>query len=142
LTILHGRVKWYEKDYLMSSETKENRLRRYLHLKFLEWQMEAGYKRTQTEFAKHLGVAPGTLGHWMNGVRTPDLDSVELLSKKLGPEIYDLAGYLRPDPQLRKVVSRWHKVNEAGKISIMNIVMEAVNQESTEQHGSSVEVSD
>ena len=118
---------------------------KFLNKKFLEWQMEAGQRRTQTEYAEYLGVAPGTLGHWMNGIRSPDYDSVEQLSKKLGPEIFDVAGYLRPNPQLRKVVSIWHKLDERGKTIILNIVTEATNQEAKEEHpsyGSQAEISD
>jgi transcriptional regulator with XRE-family HTH domain len=129
--------------YILS--TIEQEVPKFLNKKFLEWQMEIGYRRTQTEFAEYLGVEPGTLGHWMNGRRKPDLESVELLAEKLGPEIYDLAGYLRPDPQLRRVVSIWHKIDERGKSIIMNITSEAVNKEETQpaqDSGSSIEVPD
>lgn len=118
---------------------------KYFNKKYLEWQMESGELRTRAEYAEYLGVEPGTLGHWMNGARKPDLESVEQLSKKLGPKIFDIAGYLRPDPQLRRVVSIWHKLDERGKSVILGIVVEAANKEKAEQstgYGSKTKISD
>jgi transcriptional regulator with XRE-family HTH domain len=104
---------------------------KFFEMKFWEWQ--AGERRTQQEFAEYLGVEPGTLSHWMNGARIPDYDSATTLSSKLGPVIYDVCGYLRPDPQLRKVVSMWDKLGTRGKDIILRSVMEAVNQVEAEK---------
>ena len=104
---------------------------KYFHRKFWEW--EAGEQKNQRGFAEYLGVAQGTLGHWMNGRRKPDYENCLLLSKKLGPEIFNVCGYLGPDPQFRRVASLWHRIDGRGKSIILETVMEAINQNATEQ---------
>lgn len=94
---------------------------RFLDGKFLEWQVESGYRRTQTEFAKYLGVAPGTLSHWMNGIRKPDYENCLTLSKKLGAEVFDICGYIRPDPQLRKLIGNWDNLTPEAKKDILEV---------------------
>ncbi len=112
-------------------ESVDIEVSKYLNRKFWEW--EAGKKKTQTEFAIYLGVEPGTFGHWMSGRNKPDYDNCLLLSKKFGPEIFNVCGYLGPNPQLRKVVSLWNKISDRGKGIFLETVMEAVNQDQVEQ---------
>jgi len=114
-------------------ESVDQEIPKFFNKRFLEWQMGVEERKTQTEFAEYLGVASGTLGHWMNGIRKPDYNNAKLISKKLGPEIFDICGFLRPDPQLRRVVSLWHKIGERGKGIILRTVMEATNQNVAEQ---------
>ena len=104
------------------NETRE--VAKYLQMEFLDWQVAFEGTRTKDDFAKYLGVAPGTLGHWMNGIRKPDIESVEILAKKLGPVIYLRAGYLQPDRELRKLVAIWDELDEATKRDIHRIAVD------------------
>lgn len=48
------------------------------------------YKITQSEFAKHLGVAQNTVSMWENNNRTPRADKLPEIAKVLKCEISDL----------------------------------------------------
>lgn len=52
----------------------------YLEKKFIEWQMKQGKRKTVAEFAAYLGVSQAVISLWMNGSRTPNKQSIELLS--------------------------------------------------------------
>lgn len=67
----------------------------WINAKFIEW---CGKKRrTITEFAQYLGVGQPSLSKWMNkkGVM-PDPKSITKLAEKIGPEVYDVLGLVRP----------------------------------------------
>ena len=65
--------------------------------KFREWELKTSRKQTESAFAKYLGVKPPTLNRWTNGNATPQGENLRLLARKLGPEVYDILGLVRPD---------------------------------------------
>jgi transcriptional regulator with XRE-family HTH domain len=74
-----------------------------LERKFLEWQIEIGERKSQSEFAKLMGVSRSALTMWMNGTHLPDRESAGKLAAFLGPEVYDLLDLPRPNPYLQKI---------------------------------------
>jgi len=84
----------------------------WLERQFLDWQREQGGRRTVTEFSEWLEVGRDTLNNWMNGRRTPEGESTNLLAAKLGPEIYDVLGLPRPDPMLQAIIRSWGNIPE------------------------------
>ncbi len=74
-----------------------NELGQWLNHQFLLWQLNQGGRQTVGEFAKYLGVSRDALYKWMNGQRAPDLECVEKLADKLGPEVYGLVGLPLPN---------------------------------------------
>ncbi len=64
---------------------------------FLEWQTQSGERKTQGDFAIYLEVDQSMLSRWINGQRLPTNENVIKLGNKLGPEIYDLLGWVRPE---------------------------------------------
>jgi len=99
---------------------RNNEVPKFLEKKFWEWR--AGERRTQKEYAKFLGVEPAALSHWINKKRHPDYESCELLSKKMGDGIYVASGYLPPDPDLKKIVYSWEKLDEDARNQISVVV--------------------
>lgn len=83
---------------------------KYLELKFLEWQQREGKRRTIADFSMYLGVSQSVVSMWMNGSRTPNQPSIELLSRVFGLEIYDSLGLPRPDADLHYVQSVWDEL--------------------------------
>ena len=84
-----------------------------LEQKFLAWQQESGERKTIQEFAAYLGVSQPILSHWLNGARSPGPESLRLLSAKLGPEVYDVLGLDRPDPDLAYITQQWENLTPA-----------------------------
>lgn len=101
---------------------EDSAIPKFLNRKFLEWQLEGGYSRTQSEFAEYLGVSQSTLNHWMIGRRKPDYENAMKLSKKLGDEILLINGFLPADPELQKIVRSWNKLDENAKGTILKTI--------------------
>jgi len=81
-----------------------------------------GEIKSQREFADFLDIDKVALSRYFNGIRrNPDPDTVIKFADKLGPEIYDILGLARPDPQLKELTSVWHKLDPAIKDKILRI---------------------
>lgn len=83
----------------------------FLTRKFLEWQLEEGEPRSQAEFANLIGVKRTSLTMWMNGDHLPGGENVTKLANFLGPEVYDLLGLERPNPDLQAIIARWDRLS-------------------------------
>ena len=85
----------------------------WLEVQFINWMRERGEVTTQREFAEYLGLDQVQLSHYINERRKkPDKKSLIKLADKLGPEVYDVLGLARPDPQLKRLTSVWHLLSQ------------------------------
>lgn len=98
--------------YALTIDSMKSELGQWLDRQFLHWQMSQGGSKTIVEFAKYLEVSRDALYKWMNGNRLPDLEYVQKISDKLGPEIYDLAGLPRPNERLQRIKQVWDSLSE------------------------------
>lgn len=73
----------------------------WLERQYIEWQIQAGHRKTISEFAEWLGFRQSIVSLWMNGDRTPGHDSADRLALRLGSQVYDLLGLTPSD--LRRV---------------------------------------
>lgn len=84
-------------------------LAKYLEEEFRKYYILSGGRRSQTDFARWLGISPTNLSKYMNGVQAPDAKNQDRLADKLGPGIYDVLGVPRRvpsgDKKLNKFVS-------------------------------------
>ena len=104
---------------------EETNLARWLEMKYIAWLGQEKEIKTQREFAEYLGVDPVRLNHYLNGRRKlSDPDTIDTFAQKLGPEIYDVLGLARPDPQLQQLTSRWHLLDQNTKDRILKIAEE------------------
>jgi transcriptional regulator with XRE-family HTH domain len=71
-------------------------VRKWLNQKFLDWQIKTGKRQTLRSFAKFLDVKEQSLSGWMNGSNPPSGENLQKIAFKLGFEIYDLVGKVRP----------------------------------------------
>jgi len=78
-------------------------LAEYLNHYYLKWQANEGTKKSIGDFAEHLDVPEGSLGHWMNGIRNPSRRYADKLADRLGDRIYDILQIARPDPDYKKL---------------------------------------
>jgi transcriptional regulator with XRE-family HTH domain len=83
-----------------------------LEQKYLQWQAQQGKRRTLDDFAEYLGVGRPVLSNWLTGKRKPNIESLRLLSNKLGFEVYDVLGLPRPDEDLAYISQHWDEVPE------------------------------
>lgn len=79
----------------VTEQTKKQQLAEFLEAKFLAWEKETGSRQTLTAWAEHLGISKGLLSNYRKAQRLPKVKTVELLARKLGPEIYDILGMQR-----------------------------------------------
>lgn len=102
----------------------------YLKKKFHEWsgkQIGRGNPiPSQADFAKFLGVPTTSLSVWMNDLRKPTGDSVDILAERLNdPEVYDYLGVSRRMPrskELYNAVDIYSRLDEDGRREYMEAV--------------------
>lgn len=94
----------------------------WLESKFIAWIAESGHRRTVTEFAEWLGVPRSLLSYYMNGSRKPKRQTADLIAARLGPEVYDLLGFQRPDPLLQRLQAQWTHLSDPERSQIEKIV--------------------
>ncbi len=76
----------------------------FLTQKFREWEASTKRHQTVSAFARWVGVPQPTMTRWMTGDTMPtDINNVNKLVERFGPEIYDLLGMTRPHPVLTKL---------------------------------------
>lgn len=69
----------------------------WLNQAFIQWQAQQGARRTIRDFGEYLGVEYSLLTKWLKGVAAPGNENVIKLGNRLGPQIYDLRGWPRPE---------------------------------------------
>ena len=69
----------------------------WLNRRFLEWQSSTGARKSIRDFSEYLGVDYSLLTKWLSGTAAPGNENVIILGNRLGPEIYDIRGWPRPE---------------------------------------------
>jgi transcriptional regulator with XRE-family HTH domain len=82
----------------------------WLEQKFLEWMTRERQRKTVTAFADYIGVTQSMMTRYLNGQMIPTGDNVHKLAARLGPEVYDLLGLARPDPETQYIIRHWDKL--------------------------------
>ena len=112
----------YIKNTTSYNISMKSSLSEWLQKKYIDWMAEQGEIKTQHEFADFLGIDKVSLNRYFNGkIKTPDAETITKISEKLGPEIYDVLGLVRPDPQLQELTSIWHKLDQSVKEEILRV---------------------
>lgn len=68
-----------------------------------DWIGASGRKRTSREFAEYLGVTEWQLSNWKKG-RAPRMESLRVLARRLGEEVYGWAGLGERDVALQRLL--------------------------------------
>ncbi len=97
---------------------------RWLRRQHLTWQAQQGARRTIADFAAYLEVSRDTLNNWLAGRRVPRGASVDRLAVRLGAEVYDRLGLVRPDEHLRQLIEHWGRLTPAQKRSIAQMAID------------------
>jgi transcriptional regulator with XRE-family HTH domain len=104
---------------------EKNAFAKWLELQYINWMKDRGEVISQGEFASYLELDPMNLSNYINSKRKmPDPDSIEKIAAKLGPEIYDVLGLARPDPQLKQLTAVWHLLSQDQIRRILAIALE------------------
>ena len=96
-------------------EDRDNLFGRWLRLQHLAWQAQQGTRRTIADFAAFLEVSRDTLNNWLTGRRVPRGASVDRLAAKLGAEVYERLGLVRPDEKLRRLIQLWGRMTQSNE---------------------------
>lgn len=96
----------------------------WLKAKFIEWEQSQDRRQSYSAFARYLGVRQSSLSQWMNGGYPPGLENVTKIADKLGPEVYDVLGLVRPDDDLVIVRAVFSQADDGEKDELNRIIME------------------
>ncbi len=80
---------------------------------------ESGRHRTVSEFAVWLDIPRSLLSRYLNGQRQPSRENVGKIAARLGPEVYDLLGLQRPDPNIQRLLRAYDELDEEGKEDLL-----------------------
>ena len=101
---------------------ERNEFSRWLEQKYLDWQSERGRRVLLQEFADWLGISKQLLSHYLNGRNVPNGPTVTKLADKLGPEIYDVLGLARPDPNIQPIISAYDEMDEETRQALLHML--------------------
>lgn len=89
----------------------------WLRGKFTAWQAQSSAPKTVVDWSIFLGVSQPNLSRWLNGKSKPDGINLERLADKLGLEVYDRLGLVRPnvDTRLNLINKAWDLLPESLK---------------------------
>lgn len=91
--------------------------------KIQEIEREKGRRISLEEASKIFGVSRPTLSQWISGkVAEPSQLRIDDLAATMGMEVYDILGYVRPDPELRYINNRWDNLPDDARRQIHEIV--------------------
>jgi hypothetical protein len=86
--------------------SKQTAVGRWLNEKFQAWRAaQQDHRAGVTAFARHIGITRDDLNNYMLRGVQPEGERLKKIGRVLGPEVYDLLGLTRPDPQLRQVMA-------------------------------------
>jgi len=72
-------------------------VKEYFDKEFAEWERSTGQRQTYKAFAAWLGVSYTTLAGWRNQNFPPSGENLRKVSRKLGPEIFEIVGQQIPE---------------------------------------------
>ena len=92
-------------------------------------EVVGGWRPSISQWAKYLDVNEANLAHWIMGRRIPDIPNAIRLSRKLGPQVYDILGYDHyaqlDDPMLRFVAEGWETIDDETRAKIITTIKAA-----------------
>jgi len=79
--------------------TNQEQFTKWFNSKYEVWidqKRDDGRKNTITDWQNYLGIDQNWLSRWLGGKDLPSDENVEILAAKLGEEIYEVLGRLKP----------------------------------------------
>lgn len=93
----------------------------WLLTKYFDWQKKMDGVKSQTEFANYLGISRIQINRYLNGVNLPNDETIKLLAEKLGDDVYDSLGLVRPtDEELKALIEVWYSLPKEKRRLIIN----------------------
>ena len=101
----------------------KSELAKWLEKQYINWMSEMGEVQSQADFARWLGINVVTLNRYMNDKRkNVDREIVDQIAIKLGPEIYNILGMVRPEPIFKELQLKWDELTDEEREKIEKIL--------------------
>ena len=103
-------------------------MEKFLETEFEKMRESKGWRYSQAQWSKYLGVSHQSLNQWMNGLRLPTGDNVFALAAKLGLQVYDILGQPRrisDDPRIQRLNEIYPTLSKAKRQEIDDIINSA-----------------
>ena len=94
----------------------------WLHQQWTAWDKETGEHTSGVQLAEYLDIERHVLNAYLNGKRVPSGENLEKIAAKFGPRIYDLAGIVRPDPQLKRIQEMYDQIPAGERDDLLKLI--------------------
>ena len=111
----------------MNSQEVNQRVAGFLKRKRMEEGWRDGSPISQSEMARRMGIAQGSLSQYESGTRLPEGDNMHKMAAYLGVEFYDLLNAPRsiPDnPSLKLIIEAWGHLPKDVQKKFANLVQD------------------
>lgn len=110
----------------MSEAQRKANFMAFMMGEYKKYEEQSGiWRPSLIDWAKFLGISDPSLSHYMAGRRMPDLPNAIILSRKLGPQIFDVLEYEHfaqlDDPQLRFIAENWEVLSDETKQELLAV---------------------
>lgn len=95
---------------------------------------------SQNDFAQWIGVSPTSLSNWMNGLRPPVGENVDLLATRLGMRVYEILDIPPRAPKsgaFAEIAKRWHKMDAPTQRRVLEYVRDLTDEQEEPKPSSS-----
>ncbi|HWQ04483.1 MAG TPA: helix-turn-helix transcriptional regulator [Longilinea sp.] len=91
---------------------------------------------SQSHFAQWIGVSPTSLSNWINGLRPPVGENVDLLATRLGMRVYEILDIPPRAPKsgpFAEIAKRWHELDSEEQRKVLNFVCDLIDAKESKQ---------
>lgn len=104
---------------------------------FVAWQSDEKEDRDYQDFAEYLDIPAPTFYKYKDGKSRPPRENADKIAAKLGPEIYDVCGYPRPNPLKQKIEEVFDQLPEVEQYKVLEFTYERLRESREEGYASS-----
>jgi transcriptional regulator with XRE-family HTH domain len=122
----------------MATEEERRKLfSEFLQKKRIELSFREGKMISQSELARKVGVAQGSLSQWEQGTRVPDDANAHKLASFFGPAVYrilEMPIMMPKDPSLVNIAEDWEYLNKDQKKKFANMIRDLADEQRERLH--------
>lgn len=114
------------RDHLEESQPWLGPLRDILTEARIELMRQRGGNVSDNDLATWLGTSAASMNAWINGNRKPGYENILVMSRRLGPRVFDIFGYPPayevPDSVLGEIIRKFYNLDRTVQREVYELV--------------------